>query len=319
LVDFDQKVFDKIVADYTSFIHQLNIADITCIPLSALDGDNVVEKSIRTPWYKGLSLLEYLETVPIDHDRNYNDFRFPVQYVMRPNLNFRGFSGKVASGVVHQGDEIMVLPSKKTSKIKEIVTYDGNLKQAFPPLSITLTLEDEIDISRGDMLVHPDNLPLMGRCFKAMFVWMDEQPMVPSKSFYLKQTTQMTRAHIDAVEYKVNVNTMERIPVTPNDSTPMKLNEIGSVRITTARELFFDLYTKNKQTGAFILIDPITNNTSAVGMITEKIEDTRKEKEEDKVFILNLPELDIKPDNYDAVERAVKHLVNEGLDIKLIK
>lgn len=319
LVDFDQKVFDKIAADYISFIHQLNIADITCIPLSALDGDNVVEKSIRTPWYKGLSLLEYLETVPIDHDRNYNDFRFPVQYVMRPNLNFRGFSGKVASGVVHQGDEIMVLPSKKTSKIKEIVTYDGNLKQAFPPLSITLTLEDEIDISRGDMLVHPDNLPLMGRCFKAMFVWMDEQPMVPSKSFYLKQTTQMTRAHIDAVEYKVNVNTMERIPVTPNDSTPMKLNEIGSVRITTARELFFDLYTKNKQTGAFILIDPITNNTSAVGMITEKIEDTRKEKEEDKVFILNLPELDIKPDNYDAVERAVKHLVNEGLDIKLIK
>ena len=175
LVGFDKATFDGIVADYMQFVKPLGIPDITCIPLSALDGDNVVEKSDRTPWYEGPALLDFLETVPIDLDRNYEDFRYPVQYVLRPNLDFRGFCGKVASGVVRKGDTVMALPSGKTSRVKSIVTYEGELDYAFPPQCVTLTLEDEIDLSRGEMLVHPDNLPICARDFEAMLVWMDEE------------------------------------------------------------------------------------------------------------------------------------------------
>lgn len=155
LIHFDEKRFNDIVAEYKNFVTPLGISDVTCIPLSALDGDNVVEKSDRTPWYRGQALLDYLETVPIDQDRNFSDFRYPVQYVLRPNLDFRGFSGKIASGIVRKGDEIIALPSGKKSRIKSIVTYDGELEYAFPPQCITITLEDEIDVSRGEMLVHP--------------------------------------------------------------------------------------------------------------------------------------------------------------------
>lgn len=265
LMDFSKDVFDKIVSDYMDFIRPLGIPDIQCIPLSALDGDNVVELSDRTPWYHGPSLLNFLENVHVGNDQNFSDFRFPVQYVLRPNLNFRGFCGKVASGVVHKGDEVMALPSGKRSRIKSIVTYDGDLDYAFPPQCVTLTLEDEIDVSRGEMLVHPDNLPMTGRCFEAMLVWMDEEPMDTGKQFYLKQTTNTTRARIENIRYKVDVNTMEQSNV-----SALKLNEIGKVVITTNKELFFDPYMKNKACGSFIIIDPITNNTSAVGMITDK-------------------------------------------------
>ena len=177
LVGFSEERFNEIVADYKKFVAPLGIPDVNCIPLSALDGDNVVDKSERTPWYKGISLLDCLETVHIDNDHNFTDFRFPVQYVLRPNLDFRGFCGKVASGIVRKGDTVMALPSGKTSKVKSIVTYDGELDYAFPPQSVTLTLEDEIDVSRGEMLVHPDNLPTVDRNFEAMMVWMDEEPM----------------------------------------------------------------------------------------------------------------------------------------------
>ena len=177
LLSFNRQVFEKIVADYKAFVAPLGIPDVTCIPLSALDGDNVVEKSARTPWYDGPCLLEFLETVPIDLDRNYTDLRFPVQYVSRPNLNFRGYCGKVASGIVKRGDEVLALPSGKSTHVKSIVTYDGELEEAFPPQSVTLTLEDEIDLSRGEMLVHPDNQPTVSRHFDAMLVWMDEEPM----------------------------------------------------------------------------------------------------------------------------------------------
>lgn len=265
LMDFSKDVFDKIVSDYMDFIRPLGIPDIQCIPLSALDGDNVVEQSDRTPWYHGPSLLNFLENVHVGNDQNFSDFRFPVQYVLRPNLNFRGFCGKVASGVVHKGDEVTALPSGKRSRIKSIVTYDGDLDYAFPPQCVTLTLEDEIDVSRGEMLVHPDNLPMTGRCFEAMLVWMDEEPMDTGKQFYLKQTTNTTRARIENIRYKVDVNTMEQSNV-----SALKLNEIGKVVITTNKELFFDPYMKNKACGSFIIIDPITNNTSAVGMITDK-------------------------------------------------
>ena len=315
LVDFDKKVFDKIVSDYLAFVKPLGIEDVTCIPLSALDGDNVVDKSDRTPWYEGPSLLDFLETVPIDKDRNYENFRFPVQYVLRPNLDFRGFSGKVASGVVRKGDEVMALPSRKKSRVKSIVTYDGELEEAFPPMCVTLTLEDEIDVSRGEMLVHPDDLPFEKRCFESMLVWMDEGPMDTSKQFYLKQTTNTTRARIDTIRYKVNVNTMEQSAV-----DHLELNEIGKVVISTNKELFFDPYTQNKPTGSFILIDPITNNTSAVGMILNPVDDNQLALEnESSVITLNLPEMGITPEHYEAVEKVCKEIESRGIELQIIK
>ena len=312
LVDFDKDTFDRIVADYKRFVEPLDIPDITYIPLSALDGDNVVEKSDRTPWYEGTSLLDYLENVPIDLDRNYEDFRYPVQYVLRPNLDFRGFSGKVASGIVRKGDTVMALPSGKTSKVKSIVTYEGELEQAFPPQCITITLEDEIDISRGEMLVHPDNLPIRDRNFEAMLVWMDEEAMDVNKQFYIKQTTHTTRARVDSIRYKVNVNTMEQSSV-----DHLELNEIGRVVFTTGKELFFDPYRRNKQTGSFILIDPITNNTSAVGMIIDRV-DAKDMVTEDALATLNLPEMGIGEEHYEAIRKVCEELGRQGVSVKCI-
>ncbi|WP_165154923.1 sulfate adenylyltransferase subunit CysN [Parabacteroides sp. ZJ-118] len=331
LVDFDKERFDKIVADYKAFVAPLEIPDITCIPLSALDGDNVVEKSGRTPWYEGLSLLELLETVPIDRDRNFEDFRYPVQYVLRPNQDFRGFCGKVASGIVRKGDRVMALPSGKQSKVKSIVTYDGEIEEAFPPQCVTITLEDEIDLSRGEMLVHPDNLPIRDRRFEAMLVWMDEEPMDMSKQFYIKQTSHTTRARVDRIRYKVNVNTMEHLSIDNGrltaDTLPMRLNEIGRVAFTTAHELFFDPYRRNKRTGSFILIDPITNNTSAVGMIVEQltIDNGQWTMEEGagncQLSIVNcqldLPALGIGTEHYEAIEKACEALERQGVKVEL--
>lgn len=321
LVAFDPQIFDRIVSDYKQFVESLDIADITYIPLSALDGDNVVDKSDRTPWYKGPSLLDFLENVPIDQDRNFDDFRYPVQYVLRPNLDFRGFCGKVSSGIVRKGDMVMALPSGKTSKVKSIVTYEGELDYAFPPQCITLTLEDEIDVSRGEMLVHPDNLPVADRNFEAMLVWMDEEPMDVAKQFYIKHTTNLTRARVDSIRYKVNVNTMEQLSVEngqlTSENLPMKLNEIGRVVFTTGKELFFDPYQKNKQTGAFILIDPITNNTSAVGMIIGRV-DARDMVTEDALAVLNLSELGIGEEHYEAIRVVCKALERQGVPVKCI-
>lgn len=267
LMDFNQKVYDKIKADYDSFVTQLDIPDVTFIPISALKGDNVVERSERMPWYKGQSLLQFLENLRITSDRNFTDLRYPVQFVLRPDIEFRGFSAAVASGIISKGDEIVVLPSLKTSKVKSIVTYDKELDYAFPPQSVTVTLEDEIDISRGDMLVHPDNQPRMERQFEAMLVWMDVTPMNLTTQFYIKHTTNTTKARIDQVKYKVDVNSLEKQQI-----EHLNLNEIGRVIITTSKPLFFDPYKKNRQTGSFILIDPITHNTCAVGMIIDRLD-----------------------------------------------
>lgn len=290
--------------------------------MSALDGDNVVTKSERTPWYKGTSLLDFLETVHIDNDHNFNDFRFPVQYVLRPNLDFRGFCGKVASGVIRKGDEVMALPSRKKSRIKSIVTYDGELDYAFPPQSVTLTLEDEIDVSRGEMLVHPDNLPMEDRNFEAMLVWMDEEPMDANKSFFIKQTTNLSRTHIDTIKYKVDVNTMEHLSLEngklTRETLPMQLNQIARVVFTTAKELFFDPYKQNKATGSFILIDPITNNTSAVGMIIDRVE-SKDMHQGEELPVLDLVKLGITPEHYEAIEKAVKELERQGLGVKVVK
>ena len=315
LVDFSEERFNEIVAEYKKFVSPLGIPDVNCIPLSALDGDNVVDKSERTPWYKGTSLLDFLETVHIDNDHNLEDFRFPVQYVLRPNLDFRGFCGKVASGIVRKGDTVMALPSGKTSKVKSIVTYDGELDYAFPPQSVTLTLEDEIDVSRGEMLVHPDNLPIVDRNFEAMLVWMDEEPMDINKSFFIKQTTNLSRTRIDTIKYKVDVNTMEHLSPDNGQLTketlPLQLNQIACVVLTTAKELFFDPYKKNKSCGSFILIDPITNNTSAVGMIIDRVE-MKDMSNTDDIPVLDLSKLGIAPEHYEAVEKAVKELERQG-------
>jgi sulfate adenylyltransferase subunit 1 len=312
LVDFSEEVFSRIKDEYIALTDRLGIEDVTCIPLSALKGDNVVERSERTPWYGGQSLLEFLETVPIHRDRNMDDFRYPVQYVLRPNLDFRGFSGKIASGVVRRGDEVVALPSMKRSRIKSIVTYEGELEEAFCPQCVTLTLEDEIDISRGEMIVRPDNLPNIGRHFETMLVWMDEEPMDRGKQFFLKHNTNTTRATIDTIQYRVDVNTMEHL-----EGADFRLNEIGCVRITTAKTLFFDAYAKNKATGAFILIDPITNNTSAVGMIMRPLE--MEDINQADVPTLDLPRLGIAPEHYGAIDTAVRELARQGLEIKVVK
>ena len=322
LVDFSKEVFDKIVSEYKAFIAPLNIPDVTCIPLSALDGDNVVDRSDRTPWYDGPSLLEYLENVHIGNDHNLNDFRFPVQYVLRPNLDFRGFCGKVASGIIRKGDAVMALPSGKKTHVKSIITPDGESDYAFPPMSITLTLEDEIDVSRGEMLVHADNVPMTGRNFEAMLVWMDEEKMDMEKSFFLKQTTNTSRTRVDSIKYKVDVNTMDHLSVEngklAKDDVPMQLNQIAHVVLSSSKELFFDPYTKNKATGAFILIDPITNNTSAAGMIINRVEDKDMHTTME-LPVLDLPKLGIAPEHYAAIETAVKDLERQGYAIEIKK
>lgn len=312
LVNYDRTVFDKIVSDYRQFSSPLGIPDITCIPLSALKGDNVVDSSENMQWYTGKPLLEFLETVHIGSDKNFTDFRYPVQYVLRPNLDFRGFSSTIASGIIRKGDEVVALPSMKRSRVKSIVTYDGELDQAFPPQAVTITLEDEIDISRGEMLTHPDNLPMIGRNFEAMLVWMDEKKMDPEEQFFIKHTTNLTRIKIDKILYKVNVNTMEQ-----SSTDALELNEIARVVFTTGKSLFFDPYHKNKNTGAFILIDPITNNTCAVGMIIDKVE--MKDMQEFEIPEIHLTKLGISSEHHNAIEKVARELERQGITIKIVR
>lgn len=266
LVEYSQERYEEIIADYKSFITGLHIPDVNFIPMSALHGDNVVDRSDKMPWYHGECMLEFLENVHISSDRNFEDMRFPVQYVNRPTLDFRGFAATMASGVIRHGDEVMVMPSRKTSKVTRIIGVNGDQEYAFPPQAVTVTLEDEIDISRGDMLVHKDNLPRMERHFEANIVWMDENAMKPETHFYIKHNTNTTKARIDSIRYTVDVNTLEK-----NPSEGFKLNEIGRATLTTMKPLYFDPYEKNQATGSFVLIDPVTHNTAAVGMIIDKV------------------------------------------------
>ena len=265
LVDFDEQVFEQIQKDYREFASRLDSTDLHFIPISALEGDNVVNLSERSPWYKGSTLMNFLESVYIGSDRNLEDFRFPVQHVLRPNLDFRGFSGTVSSGIIRKGDEVMALPSRKTSRIKEIVTFDGNRDEAYAPQSVTLTLEDEIDVSRGDMLVRPGNVPKVEQKFDAMIVWMSEQPMIPGNQYLFKHTTKMVPGSFNTLRYRVDVNTMHRQP-----SPALELNQIGRVNVSLNQPIAFDRYRRNKSTGAFIVIDRITNVTVAAGMILDR-------------------------------------------------
>ena len=266
LVEYSKDVFEQICQDYRDFTTTLDIPHITFIPVSALKGENIVEVSTKMPWYHGQSMLEFLESVHAVSDRNFEDLRFPVQYIIRPTLDYRGFAGKVSSGVIRVGDEVMALPSLKRSKVTSILTSEGDMPYAFPPQSASFTLAGEIDISRGEMVVHPDSLPHIERHFEAMLVWMDEKPMDIDTQFYIKHTTLATKARIDKINYKVDVNTLEQ-----SQADHFELNEIGRVVMTTTKPLLFDPYKKNRQTGSFILIDPITHNTIAVGMILDKV------------------------------------------------
>jgi len=262
LVDYSEDVFDQVRLDFLGFAGQLIIGELKFIPISALQGDNVVKPSARMPWYSGPCLLDYLETVSVSRDRAFEHMRFPVQYVIRPNLDFRGFAGTVASGSVRPGDPVMVLPSGRTSRIKSIATYDGDLDVALPPMSVTLCLEDEVDVSRGDMLVPPQHIPHVARRFEAMLVWMNQKPLDAGRPYLIKHTTQQAGAQVAAVRYRVNINTLEHEPV-----EGLGFNEIGAVVVETKRPIYFDSYADNRATGAFILIDPLTNETLAAGMI----------------------------------------------------
>jgi bifunctional enzyme CysN/CysC len=264
LVEYSQEVFEKIKKDYQEFSARLNLPDVHFIPISALKADNVVKLSENTPWYEGAPLMSLLESVYIASDKNLEDFRFPVQLVNRPNLDFRGFCGTVASGIIRQGDEVMALPSRKTSRVKQIVTYEGDVAEAFASQSVTITLTDEIDVSRGDMLVRPGNLPRVDHKFEGMLVWMHEEPMVPGKQYLIKQATKSAPGLINTLKYKVDVNTLSR-----QDAPVLNLNEIGRCQFTLNQPVCFDSYRRNRSTGAFIVIDRITNATVGAGMILD--------------------------------------------------
>ncbi|MEM6459297.1 MAG: sulfate adenylyltransferase subunit CysN [Planctomycetota bacterium] len=266
LVGFSEDRFHEIRKDYAAFAGKLDLPDVRFVPVSALDGDNVVNPSDRTPWYDGGTLMRLLETVYIGSDRNLVDLRLPVQYVNRPNLDFRGFCGTLASGVVRPGDEVMALPSRKTSRVKSIVTFDGEVGEAFAPMSVTVTLDDEIDVSRGDMLVHVNNRPRVGQAFEAMLVWMSEEPMAPGGQYLIKHTTRQTPGVITDLRYRLDVNTLHR----HGDAETLGLNEIGRVVVELARPVAFDPYKKNRGTGGFIVIDRRTHNTVAAGMILDQ-------------------------------------------------
>jgi bifunctional enzyme CysN/CysC len=265
LVNYSQARFDEICEDYKQFVSRLDLPDLHFIPLAALHGENVVDPSPNMPWYRGSTLMSFLESVYIGSDRNLEDFRLPIQYVNRPNLDFRGFCGTVASGILRKGDPIMVLPSKRTSKVKRIVTQDGDLDEAFCPQSITVVLEDEVDCSRGDMIVRPGNIPKSTNQFDATIVWLNADPLLPGKTYLFKHTSQTIPGQIDSLRYRVDVNTLHRSP-----APDLQLNEIGRCSITLSQSIYFDAYKRNRSTGAFIIIDRLNNATVGAGMITDR-------------------------------------------------
>jgi bifunctional enzyme CysN/CysC len=262
LVGYAEAVFDRIVDDFSSFAAKLDLHDVDFIPVSALKGDNVVERSGHMDWYGGSTLLHHLERVNVAGDRNLRDFRFPVQTVIRPDQSFRGFAGTIASGAIRPGEEVLALPAGTRSTVKAITTLDGDLEEAVAGEAVVVRLEDEIDVSRGDMLVRAGNLPEVGTGIEAMMCWMAEEELQPNRHYLLRHTTREVKAFVDEIVYRVDVDTLHR-----EDAATLGLNDIGRVRVTTAAPLFFDPYRQSKPTGAFILIDPYSNATVAAGMI----------------------------------------------------
>ena len=272
LVDWSQEVYSKIVADYNAFVARLNFSDIHFIPISALKGDNVVSQSDNLKWYDGPTFLHHMENVNISTDRNLIDMRLPVQYVLRPNLDFRGFSGTLASGVIRKGDAVASLPSRQQSTIKAIYGPDGEIDEAFSPQAITVTLNDEIDVSRGNMLVPVNNLPHIGNEFEAMVVWMHEDAAQSGKSYLVKHTSSMVPGVLSNIRYKVDVNTMKRDKNDEDENaSALQLNEIGRCHLTLHRPVAFDSYERNRATGAFIIVDRLSNITVGAGMIVDRV------------------------------------------------
>lgn len=280
LIDFSQEQYRKIKADYKTFAKDLNIPDIRFVPISALRGDNVVNKSDSMHWYPGATLMELLNTVTINEDKNLDDFRFPVQFVTRPNLDFRGFCGTVASGVVNVGDLITVLPSGKTTTVERLVTADGDLANAFAGQAITITINDEIDISRGDVIVKSNKLAATSDNFEATIVWMDDATMQPGKEYEFKIGTKNTFGRISKINHKIDVNTLEHVQV-----SEMQLNEIASCIINTSNPVVIDEYTNVHGTGSFIVIDRLTNVTVGAGMITKtKVTEPKSFQEQTRIY-----------------------------------
>jgi bifunctional enzyme CysN/CysC len=268
LVDYDEQVFEQIRAEFTEFAARLRVPDLTFIPVSALAGDNVVTRSENMPWFDGSPLLSHLERLHVASDRNLVDVRFPVQYVIRPQQNdardYRGYAGTVASGVMKPGDRVLALPAGLETTIASIDTADGPVEEAYPPMSVTVRLADEIDISRGDMICRPNNAPTVTQDVDAQICWMDESAaLVQGKKYAIKHTTRWARAMVKNINYRVDVNTLHR----DEEATEIKLNEIARIRLRVTQPLFVDPYQQNRQTGAFILVDEATNKTVAAGMI----------------------------------------------------
>jgi sulfate adenylyltransferase subunit 1 len=283
LVEYDQAVFERIRTEFGEFLSKLDARHVSFIPISALKGDNVVDRSAAMPWYHGPSLLEHLETVEVEDVAIGAAFRFPVQRVSRPDHTFRGYAGQIASGVVRPGDEITVVRTGAKSRVKTISTFDGDLAEAWSPMSVTLTLEDEVDISRGDLIASGE-LPTATRHFEATLVWMNEQALNPDGRYLIKHTTQLVPAEIGVVRHRVNVGNLE-----PEPAATLEMNQLGVVEIDTLRPVFFDNYRENRRTGSFVVIDPKTNATVGAGMISRAVEPRRAvSPEERRTAVLNV-------------------------------
>jgi len=267
LMNYDEEVFEKIKHDFGAFAAKLDVKDIQFVPISALNGDNVVEKMNNMPWYEGGTLRYILENVHVASDNNHIDPRFPVQYVIRPISekyhDYRGYAGRVAGGVFHKGEKVMVLPSGFVTTLESIDFDEKEIDEAFPPMSVTLRLSDDLDISRGDMIVRENNVPSTGQDIEVMMCWMSDKPLVPGMKYYLRHTTAEVRAMVKEIVYKVDVNTLERHP----DGKELRMNEIGRVQLRTTKPLYYDSYRRNRTTGSIILIEEGTFNTVGVGMI----------------------------------------------------
>ncbi|OQX50049.1 MAG: sulfate adenylyltransferase subunit CysN [Epsilonproteobacteria bacterium 4484_20] len=302
LVDFSEEVYNEISKAYGELADELGIKNTYYIPVSALDGDNVVDRSEHTPWYKGKPLLGLLDTMDISKEQKAENFRFPVQYVNRPNLDFRGFCGTIAAGEVQVGDEITVLPSGKTTKVKSIINAGDvteenrhpTVESAYAPMAVTLTTEDEVDISRGDMIVHTKNLPRVSNSLKVMLVWMDEKPMEIGRSYDIKRATTVVSGAFEHINYKVNVNTYEREQV-----HSLGLNDIASCKMVLTQPIAADAYETNRLTGSFIVVDRITNNTVGAGMIVDV---SRREKDVEK----------LEEKHYTDAEKALNQYIRDN-------
>jgi sulfate adenylyltransferase large subunit len=297
LVEYREDVFLRLQADFLALAEQLKIPAAQCVPVSALEGDNVVARSGEMPWYSGPTLLEHLETVSIQPSSSIDAIRFPVQYVIRPDSTFRGFAGQVAGGAIQRGDSLMALPSGQVTRVRSIVTYDGKLDAAGRSQSVTLELEDEIDVSRGDMLVSPDAPPSVSRSFTAMVVWLNEKPLEFNRTYLARHTTRQTKAQVTRIRSRVDVNTFGQQP-----ARILEMNGIALVELETSNPLFFDSYDQSRATGSFILVDPLSNATVAAGMIREdlsQLRDTRSARESGPSAI--------SPEAITAQERFERH------------